>query len=370
MGITLVLVSMFNLYTTSSLQKAADSAIAKAKEESRPAKIEIISLLTPSCSDCFDVAPLVKEIEATGVNVTQKKELMLSDAQELIKQYQIKKAPTVIVMGEIEKSRALKNMLSEKGEESVSGYIITKIAPPYVDTESNKIRGKVNITLIKKQDCKECFDITPYIAQLKSAGLAIDKEKNVNEQSTDGSKLIAKYNIKKLPTLVLTSEAQAYPDITAIWPQIGLIDKDGSYIMTQVSAPYYDLESARTFGLLNMTTLKDKSCTTCYDTETFHKPILARMGVKFEKELTLDSTDKEGQELIKKYNIKKIPTILLWGDVKAYPILEQAWKDVGTKEEDSTYVFRQVEVARQPYKDLTKNAVVDPAKQVSNVTSA
>ncbi len=47
--------------------------------------------------------------------------------------------------------------------------------------------------------------------------------------------------------------------------------------------------------------------------------------------------------------------------MEAYPNLVEAWKQVGTVETDGTYVFRLVEFARQPYKDLITDSVVDPA---------
>ena len=109
-----------------------------------------------------------------------------------------------------------------------------------------------------------------------------------------------------------------------------------------------------------MTVLTDKSCTTCFEPDTFHKPILQRMGVFFGHEKRIDIASAEGKSLVTRYKIKEVPTILLSGDVDAYPVLIHAWTTVGDVASDGTYVFRNSTVTEQPYRDLSTGEIVQP----------
>ena len=44
-------------------------------------------------------------------------------------------------------------------------------------------------------------------------------------------------------------------------------------------------------------------------------------------------------------------------------LLVRAWSSVGSAEKDGAYIFRMVEIAQQPYKDLAKNEVITPPQQ-------
>ena len=52
----------------------------------------------------------------------------------------------------------------------------------------------------------------------------------------------------------------------------------------------------------------------------------------------------EGQKLVARYQIKKLPTILLQGDLIENEALKQIWQGVGTIEEDNNFVFRTTEL--------------------------
>jgi len=44
--------------------------------------------------------------------------------------------------------------------------------------------------------------------------------------------------------------------------------------------------------------------------------------------------------------------VLLTGDTELYTGLEQIWEEVGTVEDDGTFVFREMEAIGQPYREI------------------
>ena len=81
------------------------------------------------------------------------------------------------------------------------------------------------------------------------------------------------------------------------------------------------------------------------------------MGIRSER--TVDALSGEGQGLISKYKITRVPTILTSPESDQYTNLKNVWKNVGTVESDGWYVFREMQQLRGAvYKDLTTNQIV------------
>ena len=105
-----------------------------------------------------------------------------------------------------------------------------------------------------------------------------------------------------------------------------------------------------------MVYLTKDNCSVCYDVSV-NKNILLRFGLNLNKENTYDINSPEGKQLVQKYNIKKVPIIILSPDAKYYPSLEKAWKSVGTIENDGLFVMRNPEVIGN-YWDFENGGVV------------
>ena len=365
LGIALVFFTLYNLFQISSASDLFDQKLIEAKEAARPAVIELVIITANNCDDCYDINAVVDVVESTGVDITKKKEIDFSskEAKSLIKKYGIERIPTLILTGELDKSRSLTVKFKDIGEEKQDAYIFTKLEPPFIETSNGKIRGKISLIHLKKDDCVDCSDLTPLLAQLSESGLKFKEQKEINIDSSEGKNLISKYAIKKVPTLIMDKEAEVYQNIAQSWSQVGSVENDGMYVMREINPPYYSIEEATVKGLVSMIILVDSSCSDCYEPENFHKPILQRMGVVFEEEVKVDISDTEGKALIEEYEIEKVPTVILKGDMEIYPVLVGAWKDVGTAESDGTYVFRKVEVAQQTYKNLDTGMIVEPSAQ-------
>ena len=115
---------------------------------------------------------------------------------------------------------------------------------------------------------------------------------------------------------------------------------------------------------IKLISLTDESCSDCYDA-SIHKQILSRLGLVISEEEEIDVSTENGKKLIEKYEINAVPTIIIQGDAEEYPALAQVWSQVGTVEDDGSYVFRKIEAMGRgiKYKDLTTNSVVDSALQ-------
>jgi len=85
---------------------------------------------------------------------------------------------------------------------------------------------------------------------------------------------------------------------------------------------------------------------------------LLRFGIVINNEKTYDINSPEGKQFIQKYNIKKVPIIILSPDANYYLSLKQAWRSVGSTESDGWFVMRNPE-AIGTYWDIELNKIVE-----------
>ena len=127
------------------------------------------------------------------------------------------------------------------------------------------------------------------------------------------------------------------------------------------SVPYYDLKTLKVRGLVTLTYLTDKSCTSCYNV-SIHKSIFGNplgFAMKIVNETTYDISDPTGKALIDKYKITNVPTVIMKGDPAAYARLTAVWPQVGTVDSDGSYVFRNVGLLGVVYMNLTSGKIVN-----------
>ncbi len=366
----IVVVMVFNFYTVYTIQKLLQEKAAAAAEATKPIVLETLLITNSKCSDCFDAKTIIEALE--GLPRVQLKTKQVVDfsspqAQESIATWELKKFPSLIVMGDLARAAHLKTAISELGGYEKNGaFLFSNPAPPYTDKDGNII-GKVSSIIIKDDTCEECVDLAPLVSQLRILGILVSDEKTVSSTSSEGEELIEKYDLKKLPALVFSSDLKAYEQFAATWKQYGTIAEDGSYLFTDTSPPYKDIATGQVKGLVTLTSLVDETCKECYNV-SIHKDILTNFGLAITAEKTYDYSSLEGKTLAKKYNITALPTILLSPEVEAYKGLVLAWGRVGTVEDDGTYVFRALDVMQgSSYKDLVTGTVkqAEQAEEVS-----
>ena len=72
-----------------------------------------------------------------------------------------------------------------------------------------------------------------------------------NEETFDikdikGRQVRVKYDIKNVPTVIITGDLDAYETLKAAWDQVGTIEDDGAYVFRELDVlqvPYKDLTS-------------------------------------------------------------------------------------------------------------------------------
>ncbi len=361
-GIILLIVLFVNIYTTFGINSALNKNINEAKEKAKPANIELFTIKDAKCVDCFDLSQVSASLKQSGINIVKEQDVDFSSSEgkELISKYSITKIPAVVLKGEIAKVSA--DGLTKKDD----ALLLEAPQAPYTQAKDGKIVGRVTATLFTDKTCTKCSNATALLAQIKASGVKVVSEKIVDSNSAEGKNLAKMYNLDHAPTLLLSKDAGEYALIKEAWPTAGSIEKDGTYVLRLVIPPFVNLTGNKVRGLVDVTFLSDKSCTTCQDVYV-HRQILGpkgTFGMAIEKEQSFDVSDVKGKELVAKYNITSVPTVVLTGDAAVYPSLVQL-KQFFSPEKDGAYVFRQPELLGV-YKNLVNGSVVTPAVQEQN----
>ena len=68
--------------------------------------------------------------------------------------------------------------------------------------------AKIELVLVKNSKCSDCFDISTIVSHVKNANVNITKEAMFEFDSREGKALIGKYEIEKIPAIILTGEIE------------------------------------------------------------------------------------------------------------------------------------------------------------------
>lgn len=352
-AVLLGIVLIFNIVLTSSLNSQLKKNAELTQESQKPARIELTSIRNSECSDCFDISAAIEYAKNSKANITKENVLEFgsSEAKNAISKYKIERVPTLIVTGETDK-------LNLQGFAKSNNALLLQASPPYTNAQTREIIGKVALFLIRDPSCKKCNDLGILVSQIKQSGIKIAAEKNLTPDSAEGKEIINKYGIDFAPALILSKDAGVYQLIQQAWSQIGTKEIDGNYVLRAVNPPYINLTTGKLRGLVKAIYLTDKSCADCYDASV-HKQILTSpqsFAILLDEEETFDVSDTNGKELILRYNITQVPTIIISDEAGAYPS-SQALRQFFSVEKDGYYIFRTAQVMGT-YKDLAAGQVV------------
>lgn len=356
----LLVVVLYNLFTATASGIMVNRMLAEADELARPAKIMITAITVPGCGDCYDISVLINKIRAMDINITSERALdyQTEDAKALIRKYDVKRLPSLILSGEVNKSRAFQAWFTAYGEQSGDALVVTGQTPPYYSTDEERVVGRVSIATLNDSACRYCSSLEPVIKSLGDAGIVIVMKNSFDVSSEEGKAIIRKYGLTKVPSLVVSREAGYYPGFNESWYKIGTFVED-SFVLRYQNPPYMNLETQEERGIVKMTLIDDSSCVSCYDPR-IHKNILSRFGVNPVYQEIVDISSTEGMEFLKTYNITAVPTVILSKEVGEYQTLAGIWAQVGTVENDGAYVFRVLDAIGKPvYKNLATGSIVN-----------
>lgn len=224
-------VTFFFSYKTNGLTNQKLKAAAEAK---RPANLDLVMITDESCKDCFNLNPVLDIIKKENIKINSTKTLDSAgdEGKQLIAKLGIKKLPTFLVNGELQKNSVLAKFFSSTGEIVDGTFVFKQVGGPYLDTNTGKVMGRVSMVMIIDSTCVECYDVTQHELILKQFGMQ-PTSKVVDTKSVLGASLVNAYKIKMVPAFVLTGDVNAYPDFKAVWPQVGIVANDGAYVFTK-----------------------------------------------------------------------------------------------------------------------------------------
>lgn len=240
------------------------------------------------------------------------------------------------------------------------GSIKDRVAS-FTDGEGSDQVGlsKLRYTVVTSKNCQDdCFNITNLITAINQ------EQNNVKETGRDvvyiedgeGKALVEKYNITRVPTLLVAGDLNKNASLANAWQVLGEII-NGVFVYREIIPPYIEVASGELKGKISAIFLTDESCEQCYDVN-LHNFALNNLGVVPAEVSFVDVSSDQGQNLVSQYNITKAPTILLQGEANEYQGLVQVWELVGEVASDGTYVFTQMD-EMGTYRDLATGQIVE-----------
>lgn len=199
-----------------------------------------------------------------------------------------------------------------------------------IEAKEAAIPAKIELVTIQDSDCPECFDISAIVDSLKKANVNITTEKNLDLSSDVAKKLIEKYDLKKIPTVLLSGEID----------KVNIKDlekKENILLFTQLIPPYTDAKTSKVIGKVSTILIEDPSCDQCIDLSKILN-VLKQSGVFVDEQNSLAASNDQAQELIKRLGVEKLPTFLISNDIDVYPFAEKI-KQAGYLLKEGYYVI-------------------------------
>ncbi|MBI2543274.1 MAG: hypothetical protein HYW24_03750 [Candidatus Aenigmarchaeota archaeon] len=241
LGLVVVLIILYGINVFLTAQMIAP--IKSSAESNRPANLHL-TLIANDCENCYDMNNVVSFIKRQNVNIIQERILQYSDkeAQELMSENDIDSLPALIVTGETFKE-SISSLWDALGVQSDNGVVVVSGYPPYYSLDEQKVVGLVEVIRLIDNSCAECYDVETHMQILPRFGVYVDKSLTYDISSGKGKELIQKYNITKVPTTILSPDADVYSSLTQIWDQVGTVEDDGWYVFRAVEqmGTYKDL---------------------------------------------------------------------------------------------------------------------------------
>ncbi len=210
-------------------------------------------------------------------------------------------------------------------------------------------KPKISITYIADSSCRDCFSLQGIADAVKQLGAEITGEQTLEFSSAEAKALIAKYEIGKVPAMVVSGETGKVAGLAELWASLGSAEDDNALVLRNVQPVYLELAANAYRGRVRLTLLTDSNCTKCSEplgTEQF-----SAAGVKVVSEVVVSFQSADGKRLIEQYAIEKLPATVVSDEIKYYEGLSAVLSTVGTFEADGNFVVRE---ARPVYFDISK----------------
>ncbi len=202
-------------------------------------RVRLTRVIEPSCTACTDLAPLSDNLRQAGVLIATEEQFDASSAQgvELMRKYAVSSLPFLVLSPDASVYPPIVQAWSGAGTIEPDGFFIwRKAVPPYFNVTSGRIEGVVNVTELSDASCASCYNVTLHEAVLANFGVALGNVTRLDVASGPGRALVAKYALRQVPTVLLSSDARVYDTLAQVWPQVGTVEPDGTYVFRNMTA--------------------------------------------------------------------------------------------------------------------------------------
>lgn len=226
--------------------------------------------------------------------------------------------------------------------------------------EENKQPAEISIITIVPSECDSCVDVNQLLETIQSQNVQINLDEKFASDSEEGKTLIDAFKIARIPSVLVRGEIDK-ESVKTFFESVGQKSEDGTLVIEPRVPVYFDIAQNRIVGEIEMTTLTDSSCKECYDPSVHQSILKNNFGLAITKTEVLDTASLQGKTYVQRYTIKELPAFLLSGDVISYESLTKIWEQVGTIEQDGTFVFRgNSKMDGLVYKNLSTGEIVKP----------
>jgi len=299
--------------------------------------VDVIEI-SVDCKECVDSSTVVDGLSSLGVGVDDYDTYSSDSAKgkKMIEKYGITRLPALILT-----SRHISEMGLEGAFDVKDNYAVFNMNVPYVDMDSGEVEGLVRAIEVSP-NCENCFSLSSLKGQLEKMGIRFADYRIVGAESVEGLAVIQENKLTFAPALLISKDIDKYDWIVESIKS-SLEDRGEYYLLKSPVAPYKDLVSDSVRGVVSITLLNDSSCEDCFDVGELRQAF-QQMGVYFVDEKILDVSSVEGKAFVLKYNVTKVPTLVLSKEILDYAQLREVLGSVGTfDDKDQSFVFRKIE---------------------------
>ena len=309
----------------------------------KPNTVEITVLEYDECEECFDVEKNIRSLNDSNLEIEYIEyiDYRTEEGKELVEKLGIERVPNIVIEGETD------GIVGE-GFTEVDKTLFMEDAPfPYYNTFEEELRGYVEARFFENPDCDVCQDLRFVKDTLEELGMEVQAKEVYSTVEETGR--FEEYDIDIVPSMILEGDIESYEGIEGHLLELGFSEKE-DYFKINSPPPFVNRTTGEIDGLIDLTLIDDENCEECYDPEIHVDIIQQIVGAGIGEIDIIDVS--EAEDKLEAYDVKKVPTVLLTGDTELYTGLEQIWEEVGTVEDDGTFVFREMEAIGQPYREI------------------
>ena len=220
-------IGLSNYFKINSDYAIFDKAVPYIEKETKNKRglVDIIEII-PDCDVCFPLTPVKSQFENMGIYVNNYKKISSnsSEGKSLVQKNNLDFAPALLTSNEIESYDWIFPEMKEYFIEKNEYFLFKEKIPPYVDLNSGRIKGIVNITFITDNSCEECFNVTELKKSFESYGVYFGNETTIDISSNKGKIIISRYNVTAVPTIMLSKEILDYNQLREVLKNVGTFD--------------------------------------------------------------------------------------------------------------------------------------------------